>query len=248
MMKVPSACRVLRPGRREPFHIVADHGVPRASNKKSDDLLVAPGRGMACGQLSLLHREHQPQKWRSAYVEEGRAEIDQALAIKNTIPNASAVLFRRATLARHLQSVTTFRYCGDWWAHIRCLDDGRIAYHPEALNAHRQSAGSVTNLGERDTVMLEEALRIKSTLWRSRVFSDRARVLGLIQLLIEAGIRGHRNIESSFCVDVVAQWQNATQSHGRPHVRLDLTPEYLQFADRLICEAAPAGEADRAAL
>jgi glycosyltransferase involved in cell wall biosynthesis len=189
-----------------------------------------------------------PQKWRSAYVEEGRAEIDQALAIKNTIPNASAVLFRRATLARHLQSVTTFRYCGDWWAYIRCLDDGRIAYHPEALNAHRQSAGSVTNLGERDTGMLEEALRIKSTLWRSRALSGRARVLGLIQLLIEAGIRGHRNIESSFCVDVVAQWQNATQSHGRPHVRLDLTPEYLQFADRLICEAAPAGAADRAAL
>jgi len=32
-----------------------------------------------------------PQKWLTAYVEDGRAEIDQALAIKNTIPNASAV-------------------------------------------------------------------------------------------------------------------------------------------------------------
>src|SRR5258708_25114441 len=34
----------------------------------------------------------------------GRAEIDQALAIKNTIPNASAVLFRRAVLARDRKS------------------------------------------------------------------------------------------------------------------------------------------------
>jgi GT2 family glycosyltransferase len=189
-----------------------------------------------------------PQKWLSAYVEEGPAEIDQALAIKNTIPNASAALFRSAVLARHLPSVTTFRYCGDWWAYIRCLEEGRIAYHPEALNAHRQSAGSVTNIGERDTVMLEEALRIKSTLWRSSALSERSRVLGLIQLLIEAGMREDRNIDSgSFADRVIAEFQMATagRSHLRFQVGIELAPEYWRFADRLVSEAIALEPADR---
>ena len=186
-----------------------------------------------------------PQKWLTAYVEEGRAEVDQALAIKNTIPNASAVLFRRATLARHIESVASFRYCGDWWAYIRCLDDGWIAYHPESLNRHRQSAGSVTNIGERDTAMLEEALRIKSTVWKSLAASDRSCVFGLVQLLIEAGIRGDRNPDAgSFSDDVITQWQSARQGRHRLHSQRDLTPE---FVNRLISETS-LGAADRSEL
>jgi Glycosyl transferase family 2 len=185
-----------------------------------------------------------PQKWLSAYVEDGHAEIDQALAIKNTIPNASAVLFRRPILARHIQSVAPFTYCGDWWAYIRCLGDGRIAYHPESLNHHRQSSGTVTNIGERGTAMLEEALRIKSTLWRSPATSDRSRVLGLIQLLVEAGIREDHNLNrSSFSEGVIAEWQTATEgrSHRRLQVQWDLT---LDFVNRLISETS-LGAADR---
>jgi glycosyltransferase involved in cell wall biosynthesis len=187
-----------------------------------------------------------PQKWIAAYVEEGRAEIDQALAIKNTIPNASAVLFRRAILVRHIQSVASFRYCGDWWAYIRCLEDRRIAYHPEALNHHRQSPGSVTNVGEGDTAMLVEALRIKSTLWSSPALSDRSCVLGLIQLLIEAGIRSVGNVKDSFSDGVIAEWQTATAGRSRRGLQAqrDL---HLAFMDRLICETS-LGTADREAL
>jgi glycosyltransferase involved in cell wall biosynthesis len=187
-----------------------------------------------------------PQKWIAAYVEEGRAEIDQALAIKNTIPNASAVLFRRAVLVRHIQSVASFRYCGDWWAYIRCLEDRRIAYHPEALNHHRQSPGSVTNVGEGDTAMLAEALRIKSTLWSSPALSDRSCVLGLIQLLIEAGIRSVGNVKDSFSDGVIGEWQTATAGRSRRGLQAqrDL---HLSFVDRLICETS-LGTADREAL
>jgi Glycosyl transferase family 2 len=189
-----------------------------------------------------------PRKWLSGYVEDGRTEIDQALAIKNTIPNASAVLFRRAVLMRHLESIASFRYCGDWWAYIRCLDDGRIAYHPEALNAHRQSAGSVTDTGERGTAMLAEALRIKSTLWRSPDLSDRSRALGLTQLLIETGIRGDRNLDGSFSADAIAEWQNATCriSSGQPPLMIrDLARDCLPLANRLVDEATALGPVER---
>jgi hypothetical protein len=156
------------------------------------------------------------RKWLTGYVEEGSAEVDQALAIKNTIPNASAVVFRRALLICHIESVASFAYCGDWWAYIQCLQDGAIAYHPEALNSHRQSAGSVTDVGERGPVMLAEALRIKSTLWRSPGLSDRSRVLGLVQLLVEAAIRGDCDLDGPFAGSVAAAWEAAVGTNGRP--------------------------------
>jgi hypothetical protein len=175
-----------------------------------------------------------PTKWLSAYVEEGHREIDQALGIKNTIPNASAVLFRRSVLARHIQSATAFRYCGDWWAYLCCLNEGRIAYHPEALNIHRRHAGSVTSTGEAGTAMLEEALRIKSVLWRSPTLSDRCRAMGLIQIFVEAGIRTSRNTnEESFVDVIIAEWLAAAKD--RPC--RDLRSDYRLFAHRLISES-----------
>jgi GT2 family glycosyltransferase len=176
------------------------------------------------------------RKWLSAYVEEGDAEIDQALAIKNTIPNASAVVFRRAILVRHLPSIESFGYCGDWLAYLRCLQDGRVAYHPEALNSHRQSSGSVTDLGERGTAMLAEALCIKSMLWRSPGLSDRGRVLGLAQLLVEAAIRGDRELDGPFVGNVVAAFEAAAGSRGRP-IDPDVFFAGFELAGRLVSEA-----------
>jgi glycosyltransferase involved in cell wall biosynthesis len=176
------------------------------------------------------------RKWLTGYVEEGDTEIEQALAIKNTIPNASAVLFRRAILVRHLPSIESFGYCGDWLAYLRCLQDGRIAYHPEALNSHRQSSGSVTDLGERGTTMLAEALRIKSVLWRSSALSDRSRVLGLAQLLVETAVRGDRELGGPFVENVVAAWEAAAGSNGRP-IDPDVFFAGFELAERLVSDA-----------
>jgi GT2 family glycosyltransferase len=175
------------------------------------------------------------RKWLTAYVEEGDAEIDQALAVKNTIPNASAVLFRREVLIRHVQSIESFSYCGDWWAYLQCLQDGRIAYHPEALNSHRQGLGSVTDLGERGPVMLAEALRIKAALWRTPAVSDRSCVLGLVQLLVEAAIRGDRELEGPFARNVVAAWE-AVGSDGRAIEPYTIFAG-LELAEQLVCGA-----------
>jgi glycosyltransferase involved in cell wall biosynthesis len=176
------------------------------------------------------------RKWLTGYLEDGDTEIDQALAIKNTIPNASAAVFRRAILLRHLPSVESFGYCGDWSAYVRCLQDGRIAYHPETLNSHRQSSGSVTDLGERGMAMLAEALGIKSMLWRSSSLSDRSRVLGLAQLLVETAVRGDRELEGPFVENVVAAWEAAAGSSGRP-IDPDVFFAGLELAERLVSEA-----------
>jgi glycosyltransferase involved in cell wall biosynthesis len=188
------------------------------------------------------------QKWLSGYVEEGHAEIDQALGIKNTIPNASAVLFRRSLLALHAQAFASFRFCGDWCAYIRCLQGGRVAYHPESLNIHRQRPDSVTMRGEAGITMLQEALRIKSDLWGTSVLSQQSRLLGLIQILIEAGIRASPDLDGyAFGAEIVAAWRSTVPSDSQAFFKseIEANPTYEVFANRLVSEATALG-ADRA--
>ena len=87
-------------------------------------------------------------RWTRAYVAEGRSEIAGALAVKNTIPNVSACVFRRdallAALTDHAAEIERFRVAGDWMTYIRVLQNGRIAYDPRPLNHHRRHIGSVT--------------------------------------------------------------------------------------------------------
>jgi GT2 family glycosyltransferase len=175
------------------------------------------------------------RKWLTAYVEDGETEIDQGLAIKNTIANASAVVFRRAVLVRHLQTIESFRYCGDWWTYIQCLQEGRVAYHPEALNCHRRSASSVTHVGVGSPVPLAEALRVQSVLWRSSGLSDRSRVLGFVQTLFEAGLRGNRDLDGPFAAAIIDAWRAAVASNRRP-IDGKAFLAGLEYAERLASE------------
>jgi glycosyltransferase involved in cell wall biosynthesis len=180
------------------------------------------------------------RKWLSGYVEEGRVEIDQALGIKNTIPNASAVIFRRSLLALHAQAFASFRFCGDWCAYIRCLEDGRAAYHPESLNVHRQRPNSVTMRGEAGVSMLREALLIKSDLWRTSVLSRQSCLLSLIQILIEAGIRAGPDLDGyAFGAEIVAAWRSTVAGDLQAFFKseIETNPTYESFTNRLISDA-----------
>ncbi len=105
-------------------------------------------------------------KWLTAYINRGEQEIAEALAIKNTIPNVSAVLFRREALADCVATLKSYRYCGDWWTYVECLRHGDIAFCPQALNNHRrQTSTGVTQAGERESRAVEEAIAIKLSIF-----------------------------------------------------------------------------------
>ena len=88
-------------------------------------------------------------RWRAPYTVQGHVEIARALAVKNTIPNVSAVLFRRealeAVLEDHLEEIAQLRVAGDWatYLHLACL--GRIHFQPQVANRHRHHARAVTS-------------------------------------------------------------------------------------------------------
>ncbi|MEQ5841382.1 glycoside hydrolase family 99-like domain-containing protein [Paraburkholderia acidicola] len=87
-------------------------------------------------------------KWNEPYLNSGVTEIREALAVKNTIPNASAVVFRRRELSNVLQShfdeVRRFRVAGDWMVYLRVMEAGKVSFVPDSLNLHRRHGSSVT--------------------------------------------------------------------------------------------------------
>jgi hypothetical protein len=99
------------------------------------------------------------EHWREPYIADGKDEVARFLAVKNTIPNVSAVVFRRdaiaAALAEAADDVLSYRIAGDWRVYVTLLRYGHVAFHPAALNLHRRHAGGVTIGSDRLPHLLE---------------------------------------------------------------------------------------------
>lgn len=88
-------------------------------------------------------------RWRTPYTVQGRVEIARSLAVKNTIPNASAVLFRRdaleAVLEDRIDVIEPLRVAGDWAIYLYLACMGRIHFQPQVGNRHRHHPRAVTS-------------------------------------------------------------------------------------------------------
>jgi O-antigen biosynthesis protein len=88
------------------------------------------------------------EHWKLQYVNEGEDEIRGYLAVKNTIPNVSAVLTRRLDLIRvleeHMDDIASYRVAGDWKTYLYLLQGARLAYFPQSLNLHRRHPRGLT--------------------------------------------------------------------------------------------------------
>jgi glycosyltransferase involved in cell wall biosynthesis len=82
----------------------------------------------------LLNRE---------FVKNGRDYVRSMMFPWNSIPNASAVLFRRAALEAAGGPVTSMRICGDWLLYCKILSKWEVGHIPERFNHFRQHAVNV---------------------------------------------------------------------------------------------------------
>jgi hypothetical protein len=123
----------------------------------------AGGHVLARDYLDYLS-DVDPEHWKQSYLAAGPEEVRRALFLKNTIPNVSAVVFRRDALLRVLErcadEITSFRHTGDWLAYVRLLESGSLAFSPRSLNSHRRHPSSVTvgNFGLRH---LQEVMQVQ---------------------------------------------------------------------------------------
>lgn len=131
--------------------VLAGFGVPgvvmsycQSRQVDRDGRLMAPDYGAYTAELG--------RDFTRRYVEEGPDEVSTCLAVKNSIPNVSAVVFDRRALVGAFDAcggeVSQLRYAGDWMLYAQVLQAGRIAFSPRALNDHRRHAGSVIGAGD----------------------------------------------------------------------------------------------------
>ncbi|AWV36047.1 glycosyltransferase [Paenibacillus odorifer] len=100
-------------------------------------------------------------KWDSSYCIEGREEVVEGLAIKNTIPNASAVLFRSSALEGLEEMLCDYKIGGDWLAYLYALKLGKISFVSDILNYHRRHSSSIVSRSEQKLELFKEMLAIK---------------------------------------------------------------------------------------
>jgi Glycosyl transferase family 2 len=98
-------------------------------------------------------------RWRQDFVADGREECRRYLLRENTIPNASAVLFRRELYDRLGGADENLRLCADWKFYASVLRESDIAFVAEPLNYFR-THGTTTRARTRTWTQLAEGLQV----------------------------------------------------------------------------------------
>lgn len=129
--------------------------------------------------LSAVSRE----RWKNAYITSGVEECQTSLAVLNTIPNVSAVVFNRETISKvfsqHYDEITRFKKAGDWVAYLHALSFGDIAYSPRAANLHRRHEQSVIGEGSRQS-LIQEIITVQEMITNMYKLSDEVQKKALI--------------------------------------------------------------------
>lgn len=88
-------------------------------------------------------------RFKNSYIRAGKKEIEEIMAIRCTIPNVSAVVFKNTPeLHKYLKLAEKFEQVGDWYLYAKLLENGKIFYNKKSLNLFRVHKGSATKRGE----------------------------------------------------------------------------------------------------
>jgi len=82
------------------------------------------------GVFSDLH-------WQKDFQVTGKVEIEDYFLIENTIPNASAVLFRKTLYLQVEIKNERFKLAGDWFTWIKLIEGSYLYFVSKVLNYHR---------------------------------------------------------------------------------------------------------------
>jgi glycosyltransferase involved in cell wall biosynthesis len=106
--------------------------------------------------LSEYLEKHAPGKFKKSYLQTGFEELNQCMAIRCTIVNASGVLFRTENLRRAVPQALDFKMCGDWMIYLLLLKEGSIHYSIKTANYFRRAETSIVKKIEGTDQYFEE--------------------------------------------------------------------------------------------
>jgi glycosyltransferase involved in cell wall biosynthesis len=99
-------------------------------------------------------------RWRADFMNDGRDECRDYMIVRCTIPNASAVVFRKSVYERAGYADETMRLCGDWLMWSRMLMISGIFYTATPLNFFRTHRRSVRSTIEGEAAKIAEMYRV----------------------------------------------------------------------------------------
>ena len=105
-----------------------------------------------------------PERWEHDFVASGIIECQKYLVIKNTIPNASAVLIRRSVYEAIGGAEESLLLTGDWMTWIKMLLRSDIAFCARPLNSFRTHKSSVRSRTTLNGTAFYENILIKKSL------------------------------------------------------------------------------------
>lgn len=117
------------------------------------------------GSCISLIENIDKERWNYSFINDGKAELKEYFSLVNTIPNASAAIFRK-DLVGELFEELEFKLVGDkvFWAKLLKLTN--IAYIHDHLNHFRFHVQSVRSTNQEESVLIEN---IK---WYNYLFSN----------------------------------------------------------------------------
>jgi len=95
--------------------------------------------------LSFANHPRFGQAFLTSYFNAGRKEITEKMVHQNTIPNASAVLFKKATFLECGGADENMRLCGDWFLWTKMLLISDVYFIAVPFNHFRLTLASVRN-------------------------------------------------------------------------------------------------------
>lgn len=113
------------------------------------------------------------KKWESDYINNGHDERKHYLAIKNTIPNASAVLFRRRAFLE-IKTKEDMKLCGDWLIWSRLMQKGNVFYCAQQMNYFRCHKNNVRSSITK-SMYLKEFFDVSNEIISSETYSSAER-------------------------------------------------------------------------
>ena len=114
--------------------------------------MIINGRGLVIASNFRWSRDKEKSgHYKKNYVKNGHQEIQEILAIRCTIPNVSAVVFRKKVVKpKDLEKAIKFSQVGDWYLYAKLLNSGKISYNRKVLNKFRVHRGSKTAGSKKD--------------------------------------------------------------------------------------------------
>ena len=125
--------------------------------------------GSKLSGLNNYYDEFEFGRWEKNHFNNGIDEIRKYLYQKNTIPNASAVVFRKSCLDIANSQILAFRLSGDWLFWIMLLEKGEIHYSINTINYFRLHSNTVRSASAGTSVVSDEQISIWGYLAKKKI-------------------------------------------------------------------------------